>query len=322
MVLSTTTFVETFNRSLEHNQTEIPMFVAKIISHLALLRRSNGDRFDCYGPFTSFSDFIEYCEKTEAFLISLDIINLFPTIGSRFKDNTIPHEKIKNFFRRIYLLESFPEVTQFLINELNWICRANPRNISFVKASKLYEWIFVVNQDSRPYGFRYYRSSVENLLIFKSEIIFNKIFAFLSIIFIEDVFVVMNGKHQLVREAGMFEDIIDFDTSSSTIYQTYLSSIFSFFNSSSSSDNSSSTTNKKPIIDKKNKLDNVNNKFLKKVGENGFPSGSRSYSSSPIGVIKSENLYVLQLPVKNRKRVKVYFDSLSSLNDFILNLKL
>jgi len=139
MVLSTTTFVETFNRSLEHNQTEIPIFIAKIISHLALLRRSNGDRFDCYGPFTCFDSFIKYCNKTEEFLLSLDIIHLFPTIGSRFKDNSVPHAKIKNFFQRIYELDSLPEVTQFLINELNWICRSNPRNIPSIEASKLYE---------------------------------------------------------------------------------------------------------------------------------------------------------------------------------------
>lgn len=133
----------------------------------------------------------------------------------------------------------------------------------------------------------------------------------------------MDGKQQLVREAGMFEDIIDFDTSSSTIYQTYLSVIFSFFNSSSSSDKSGSTTNKNPIRVKKNSfLDNKNLSIGKIVGENGFPSGKRSYSSSPIGKIKKDTLYVLQLPVKNRKHVKVYFDNLSCLNDFVLNYKL
>jgi len=119
MVLSTSTFVETFHRSLDHNQVEIPMFAAKLISHLALLKRSNGDRFDCMGPFSNFDEFIDYCKKTEEFLLSLDIINLFPTIGSRFRDNKIPHSKISNFFSKIYNLDNFSDVTQVFINELN-----------------------------------------------------------------------------------------------------------------------------------------------------------------------------------------------------------
>jgi len=81
----------------------------------------------------------------------------------------------------------------------------------------LYEWIFVVNQDARNYGFRYFRSTENNLLIFKSEIIFNKVFAFISILFIKDVTVYYDNTQQVVDGPGMFEDIIDFDTSSSTI---------------------------------------------------------------------------------------------------------
>jgi hypothetical protein len=91
------------------------------------------------------------------------------------------------------------------------------RDIPSVEACKLYEWVFIVNQDSRVYGFRNYRSTMDNLLIFKTDIIFNIVFAFISVLFIAEVYVLVNNEPRPVKEAGMFEDIIDFDTTSSEI---------------------------------------------------------------------------------------------------------
>jgi len=140
LLLSNSTIVVHFQKALEHNQVTIPSFSAKLISHLAYLRRSNGDEFHCRNPdFHDFKTFIDYCYKTEKFILTLDLISMFPTLGSRFKDNNFLYEKVKIFFSKIYLTSDFSEVTCLFINELNWIVRANPRNIPCVPASKLYE---------------------------------------------------------------------------------------------------------------------------------------------------------------------------------------
>jgi len=130
----------------------------------------------------------------------------------------------------------------------------------------------------------------------------------------------MNGKNFRVEHPGMSEDILDFDTSSLTIYATYITFIFTYFNSSSPSGSGGSTTNTTKVkannfISKSNKLTN------KSPGENGFPSGKRSYSSIPIGKINKEQLFMLRVPVKNRETVNLYFDSLDSLNDYVSSLQ-
>ena len=119
-ILSTNVFVYSFQRSLEHDETDIPAFIAKLISMLALLRRSNGDIFGCCSPaFQDFPEFLEYCRDTQNFLKSLDLVSMFPSLGSRFYKNDVLYVKIDEFFDKIFNCSDISEVTRLFILQLN-----------------------------------------------------------------------------------------------------------------------------------------------------------------------------------------------------------
>ena len=119
-ILSTNLFVHSFQRSLEHDETNIPAFLAKLISMLALLRRSNGDVFGCCSAaFNDFASFIEYCRATHAFLKTLDLVTMFPSLGSRYYENAKLYSKIDDFFNKIYLCGDLTEVIRLFILQLN-----------------------------------------------------------------------------------------------------------------------------------------------------------------------------------------------------------
>jgi len=161
------------------------------------------------------------------------------------------------------------------------------------------------------------------LLIFVSDITFNKVFAFISILFIKDVSVCYNGRQEVVVGPGLFEDIIDFDTSSSTIYQSYLSTILTFFNNiPSSSDNGSSATIGDTTKSKaKVGTSQSSTSLFSKPGESGFASSKRSYTSISGAKNIVRGRYVLELSVKNSKNVFIHFESLEDLNDFLVNYR-
>lgn len=280
-MLSTNTFTWHFQKSLEHSQTLIPTFAAKLIGQLSEIRRSNGDLFftSCI-HFSDHDSFIKYCKTVELFLLELDFISIFPTIGSRFRDNSIPKDKIRIFFEKIYKSVDICDVISIFITELNWICKASSRDIDSVPASKIYHYVFVINQDSRIYGFRNYRTSGGKYLIFNSEIEFHSVHAFISSLFIEHIYTEIDNEYFKVETPGMFDSTITFDLNFDQICQSYLSTILTFYNKSGPTGSGDTSPNNRLNSKTKNlKVSKFDDRLLSN-GSAAFPTGSRSYSSN------------------------------------------
>jgi hypothetical protein len=120
VILSTSLFNECFERVLLNNQVQIPLFCAKIISNLTTLRRSTGDVFSFkIEGVETFLDLKVRLKKVEKVLLELDYIVLFPTLGSRFRDNEPLKTKVKNLFKRFDNCKDESELFQLILIELN-----------------------------------------------------------------------------------------------------------------------------------------------------------------------------------------------------------
>jgi hypothetical protein len=120
VILSTSMFNECFERVLLNNQIQIPLFCAKIISNLTTLRRSSGDIFYfTISGVNTFEDLKIRLKEVEEILLDLDFIMLFPTLGSRFKNNDPLKQKISNLFKRLYSCKDESELFQLILIELN-----------------------------------------------------------------------------------------------------------------------------------------------------------------------------------------------------------
>jgi hypothetical protein len=262
----------------------VPSFAAKLIGQLSEIRRSNGDVFltTCL-QFKDHESFLEYCKTVESFLLEMDLIHIFPTIGSRFKDNSIPRDKIRSFFSKIYESSDICDVISIFINELNWISKAGSRDIISIPAYRIYEFVFVINQDSRIYGFRSYRTSGDQHLIYNNEINFHNIHALISILFIDSIHTYIDGEYYEVQGFGMFDSVINFDINFNQVCAPYLSAIFKFYNSSGPTGSGDKSSNNRSTIKDKTSWDKNPNSSLLSNGSAAFPKGKRSYSSNSRG---------------------------------------
>lgn len=118
--LSSLLFSDRMHAVMEHSPIEIPVYAAKLISSLSVLRRSNGDNFGFHVlGVDSFEQFIDHCREVETYLLTLNLVVLFPTVGSRFHKNEPLYDKISAFFAKIYICQSFDGVILLFLTELN-----------------------------------------------------------------------------------------------------------------------------------------------------------------------------------------------------------
>jgi hypothetical protein len=262
---------------LEFSPVEIPLYAAKLISSLSVLRRSNGDRFAfCVIGVTDFDTFIEHCRKTEEFLITLDFIVLFPTVGSRFQSNSPLYTKISAFFAKIYQCLTFDGVILVFLTELNWIVKSS-NAINSMPASGLFDWVHKVHGDTKPYGWRSYFSFSSNVLAYTESVSFNLLNAFISITFCHKATVGYNGVITNIIGPSMHESICGIDTTSPEVLNTMLHYIVSSLNSVSTprKPNVRPSASSSRVIGSKT---DTSGKFSDNAALNGSPS--RSYSTS------------------------------------------
>lgn len=315
-VLSSSPFSTFFKRTLEHNQVNIPEFVAKLIGQLSLIRRNNGDLFlSDFSEFSDHSSFLIYCRDVQSVILEIDFITSIPILKSRFKTNDEIHTMINTFFSNIYKTNNIDEVIVFFITELNWIVKGAHRDIASLPASKIYEYTFVMNQDNRIYGFRNYRTSMDNLLIFSSSTVFNNIHAFISVIFFDSVYVKVDGITTKVDSIGMFDSVVDFDINSDSIIHSYISSILCYYNSSSPT-GQDNTLSKPPYNKIKNKGDSKNVIKNNESSASTLPTGKRSYSSYSRGKNDLNMPYNIEF-YSNGKILKAGFTSSKAMLNFI-----
>jgi len=119
----------------------------------------------------------------------------------------------------------------------------------------------------------------------------------------------------------MFEDVIDFDTSSSNTFYNYLFCISNHFNSTGSSGPKEFSPHK--VVKKNVRSKPNNNSFNNATPDKGeFPSGRRGFSSNSRNLDYNNSVFSVLVPVKGRKPVEIKFSSLADLNDFMNNLRI
>jgi len=167
---------------------------------------------------------------------------------------------------------------------------------------------------------RNYRKGVEpNVMIFKSDLEFNQLYCFISILCVSHVCVHRELGDQILTHESMSDDTFGIDLISNSAHIMYLSYVVSILNESRSSDLSTSVVTRNSInktFNKKktNKFLNTNSVMQSANSEGAQPSGGRGYSSS--SAVNHSDISVKLVTSKGHTLV-INFRSVKDLNDFL-----
>jgi hypothetical protein len=154
-------------------------------------------------------------------------------------------------------------------------------------------------------------------LVFQSDITFNIIYAYISIIFVSNVTSYVNNELKELTVGGMFEDTITYDCDIESVIISYLSFVLVELNKSSSSGDKSFSTsysNSSNNIKKSNNFNKSSNSLSLSNGTK--PSGNRSYSSLGTSHSNLDSRYSCTIPISG-KITTVYFDNITSMKLFL-----
>jgi hypothetical protein len=252
--LSTSLFTDRNKHVLEDNDLIIPLFIAKLISFLTYIRKSNGDlHIFQVETLTNFEEFIQHCKKLEKFLGDLDWTTLIPTLNTRYstRPGAIKIE-ISAFFTRIYACNDLDGVTILFLNELSMIEKA-AREIVGTSVHSLFVMIWVNGHDSKPLAHKLYVSFCPNFISFPQGTEINSLHMFMSHVFHGKTIRLFEGKQILLLPPFVHDDVVSVDTTSSYALTTMIAFIVANLAKGAAAPKFSKPgfSNKKPSFNKK-----------------------------------------------------------------------
>lgn len=159
-------------------------------------------------------------------------------------------------------------------------------------------------------------------VIFKSDIEFNQLFCFISILFVDSVHVQRASGYQMLTVEGMSDDTFKIDTTSNSASIMYLSYVLTTLNETRSSDQAVSVSKsliKNNVFKRGTKATPPLSQSKGVLGKSALPYGERSYSSSST----TSNMDArLTLYTKRGDPLIIEFRTLDLLKEYVKSLSL
>jgi len=314
-----TQMVDEYKIFLEANSVQIPCFIGKLISNMAVIRRSNGDVYHySIGGIVTLAEMKEHFKRVYKVLLSIDFVSEIPALAGRFRNNEVLNDIVSKLFTRLMDSSSFAALGDIIIEQFNFVSKSSS-NITSISANQLFDWVVTTFQDSRIYGMRNYRKGVDpNSVIFRSDIEFNQLFCFMSILFVSSVHVRREAGTQILTHESMNDDVVNIDTESNSSNIVFLSYVLSYLNESRSTDRPTFVGKRSPIRKETGLSGIIKNgatPLSSGLSGNGTaPSGGRGYSSIRTSIPKTISLNLI---TKKGVNLVINFSSVKELNDFI-----
>jgi hypothetical protein len=203
-----------------------------------------------------------------------------------------------------------------------------------VEAQQIYNWCYVISQDSRPYGHRNYRVDNFRFLTLREDVSFSSTFFYLSYIFVQDIIVDSSGVKTTVKGVSQYENSFDIQYSED-VYSKYIHCLLTELNVQSSKVQNVKSSSFKQSRRGFNK--NTSNQTSNNVGisPNTVNSTKRDFYSSSSSFLRSgssiaegywksslsnDNSVSANIVLRSGKIINITFNSIDDKNMFIENI--